>query len=308
MANFCSKCGKAVQPEWKVCPFCSFPLVHYVKKIEEPVIPQHTLSQSTDLSEYKEFGSFPIEKEVKSRLTKKQKKAIIIGIVVLAASIVIPVVSFSVYRFSYPRKKVQFYVNHGTISRSLTITTTRATLNYYINADHPHHSYFDANYSASVIESYCTPNDEEIIEIALGIRSKCLDPNDNEEVINALLSFTQAIGYKSDVGDLAKYPLETIFRKGDCEDLSVLFGSLAEAINYSAVLILIDLYDETYDEWGGHACIGVYMSSIPTNEWHFDISGSEYYISETTAQGWLIGEMPTSDPDYFLMNGFAFIN
>ncbi|MHA1915196.1 MAG: hypothetical protein ACW98F_00660 [Candidatus Hodarchaeales archaeon] len=273
-----------------------------------PESSQSILPQSIDLSEPKESISHPLKKESKSRITKKQKRAIIIGSIVLAAAIAIPTISFSVYFYAFPKRTFQFYVNHGTVSRSLTVTTTRAKLGYYINADHPHHSYYDSNYSASVIESYCTPNDQELIDIATQIRSKCLNPNDLEEVIDALLSFTQAIGYKSELNDLAKYPFETIFRKGDCEDLSVLFGSLAVAIGYNSVLILIDFYDEYDEEWGGHACIGVTMSSVPASGWHFNISGSEYFICETTAQGWLIGELPTSIPDYFLMDGYAFIN
>jgi hypothetical protein len=261
-----------------------------------------------DLREPRESKTPPLKKESKSRITKKQKKAIILGNIVLAAVILIPVISFSVYFYAYPRRTFQFYVNHGTVSRSLSVTTTRANLDYYINADHPHHSYYDSNYSAWVIESYCTPNDQELIDIASQIRAKCINPNDLEEVIDALLSFTQAIGYKSELNDLAKYPFETMFRQGDCEDLSVLFGSLAVAIGYNAVLLLIDIYDEIDEEWGGHACVGISMSLIPSNEWHFNINGSIYYICETTSQGWLIGKLPTSLPDYFLMDGYAFIN
>ena len=282
--------------------------MHYEKKVGRSEPPQSTPLHSTDLSELKESTTPPLEKESKSRITKKQKKAIIIGSIVVAAAILVPVISFSVYFYAFPRRTFQFYVNHGMVSRSLTVTTTRANLDYYVNADHPHHSYADSNYSASVIESYCTPNDQELVDIASQIRSKCLNPNDLEEVIDALLSFTQAIGYKSELNDLAKYPFETIFRRGDCEDLSVLFGSLAVAMGYSAVLILIDVYDEVDEEWGGHACIGITLSPCPASTWHFDISGSEYYICETTSQGWLIGELPTSIPDYFLMDGYAFIN
>jgi hypothetical protein len=281
--------------------------VHYEKKLGRSEPAQSTFLQSTDLSESKESISTPRKKESTRRITKKQKKAIIIGSIVMAAAIVIPIISFSVYFYAFPRRTFQFYVNHGTVSRSLTVTTTWANLDNYINADHPHHSYPDSNYSASVIESYCTPNDQELMDIASQIRSKCLNPNDLEEIIDALLSFTQAIGYKSELNDLAKYPFETIFRQGDCEDLSVLFGSLAVAMGYSAVLLLIDVYDEVDEEWGGHACIGVTLSPGPVSTSHFDVNGSEYYICETTAQGWLIGELPTSLPEYFLMDGYAFI-
>lgn len=191
--------------------------------------------------------------------------------------------------------------------------TTRDNLDYYKNKVHPSHFSFDANVSAAVIESYCTPNDGKIVQVAEAVRSKCVDSFDSEEIINALLSFTQAITYKYDTADLAKFPLETIFAKGDCEDLSVLFGSLVEALGFEAILFLIDLYDDVEEVWGGHACVGVYLSYTPTSHYgfppsyYYDIDGQEYWICETTSQGYMIGHLPVSDPNYFLLTGYAFI-
>jgi len=309
MANFCTKCGNPVGSEWNVCPYCGHSIY---QKMQD-------LSQKP-FTETPEYVSFPIwEESVKRGLTKSQKLAIIISGIVLIAAIVIPIVIFMTLPTSDPNfmdKNVQFYVNNGWSLTSYTVSTPVATFEFYEDEFHPSHSHWDPDYVASVIESYCTPNDSKVIEIAQAIHSKCFDQNDSEEVINALLSFTQAIVYKSDVVDLAQYPLETIYNQGDCEDMSILFGSLVEALGYDAVIFIINLYDEIEEDWFGHACVGVYLDFTPTQHLsyppshYFNITenSNEYWICETTSQGWMIGEIPTSDPAYYLMEGYAIID
>ena len=313
MTNFCTACGKPVQSEWKVCPYCSHPLYRVPKDVKETLAEEEStfeFYQPPLPQESHEIKNLEQEKTKRIKLTKKQKKGLIIGSIVVFAAIFIPVISFFVYDYLNPHKQVNFYVNNGLNSRSYTVTTTRDALNYFTNLYHPTHSYWDANISAAAIESYCTTTDGRILQIAQAIRSKCIDQYDSEEVINALLSFTQAIGYKSDSTDLGKYPLETIFNQGDCEDLSILFGSLVGSLGYNATIMLLDIYDEDEDEWLGHACVGVYLSytpTVPASSWYYDIDSDEYWICETTSQGWLIGNLPVSDPAYFLINGYAFI-
>ncbi|MFX0081233.1 MAG: hypothetical protein ACFE94_05715 [Candidatus Hodarchaeota archaeon] len=259
------------------------------------------------------FG-FPLKAESRRRISKRQKRAIIFGAIVILAAVLIPVVSIAVYEYIFPQRKVIFYVNNGINPTSYTVKTTRERLNYYRSAPHPSHYSFNPDYIASVLESYCTPEDEKIIQIAEAVRSKCIDPYDSEEIINAILSFTQAITYKYDTIDLGQYPLETIFERGDCEDLSILFGSLVEALGYSAIIMIIDFYDEINEEWVGHACVGVYLSYIPTAHFDYppshsyDIDGFEYWICETTAQGYMMGQLPTSDPGYFSITAYAQID
>ena len=308
--NNCPSCGKPLRSHWNVCPYCSNP-INRVKSVAvvKPSYKSYTVKPSPQVIYPKQ------EVRKKKKLTKKQKTAIIVVPIVLAAAILIPILSVFFYNYNHPKKTVQYYVNNGSYSRSYTVSTTRSKLDYYKDQPHPSHSYIDPDYVASIIESYCTPYDELVIEIAQSIRSQCVDPNDPEEVINGLLSFTQAIGYKSEIRDLAKYPLETIFNQGDCEDMSVLFGSLVVSLGYDAIITIIELYDEGNAEWLGHACIGVYLDFIPTAHWsyppsyYFNVSENynEYWICETTYQGWMIGELPVSDPGYFLLAGYAFI-
>lgn len=292
MAKFCTSCGKPLEPYWKFCAYCSHDVYQAPKDgsqiiTEEPSMP---------------------EKKRKKRLTKVQKRVLIIGIPVIAAAIIIPIVSIAVYQYLFPQKTVYFYVNNRVTSASYTVSTTRDTLNYFNNQPHPSHTSINPNFIADVIESYCTPNDSRMIQIATAIRSKCIDQYDSEEVVNGLLSFTQAIGYKLDFQDLAAYPMETIFNQGDCEDLSILFGSLVVALGYEAIIVVINYYDEIEAEWFGHACIGVYLNFTPTYSYSFTVNTKEYWICETTYQGWMVGQLPASDPGYYLMLAYEFIN
>ncbi|MFX1531265.1 MAG: hypothetical protein ACFFBC_09140 [Promethearchaeota archaeon] len=296
-------CGEPLHYTVKFCPYCGFALGINRKEPEE-----FAYEQQEQL--------FPreLEEEGRKKLTKKKKIAIIVGAIVILAAIIIPAANIAIYETKYLQKKVSFYVNNGLSARSYTVKISREKFNYYKNAPHPYHTSFDANYTASVIESYCTPDDGKIIQIAEDVRSKCIDPYDSEEIINALLSFTQAITYKYDIVDLAQYPLETIFEKGDCEDLSILFGSLVEALGYNAIIMVVEYYDEIEAEWVGHACVGVYLSYIPTAHLGYPPSHSyeagdlEYWICETTAQGYMIGHLPASNPSYFSIEGYAYIN
>ena len=304
--------------EWNVCPYCGRPVHHVPQEtakpsmVREPSIEKEAIIKTPP----SQVSLLKVEEVKRRRLTRAQIAAIIVGTIVTLAAIIIPVVSISVYNYIHLRKTVQFYVNNGMYPASYTVKTTRSTLNSYRDRSHPSHFSWDPNETAAIVESYCTPDDEKIVKIAQGIKSKCTDQYDSEEVVNALLSFTQAIGYESEFLDLGQYPLETIFDQGDCEDLSILFGSLVEAIGYEAVIIILIVYDEYEGAWFGHACVGVYLSYVPTAHWSYPPSyyldasedTNEYWICETTSQGWMIGELPTSDPSYFLITGYAFID
>lgn len=296
MAKFCTSCGNALQPFWKICPYCSHPVYQAPTETYE-----HIDYQSVE-------PSMPevIPKERK-KLTRVQKRALVIGIPVIIAAIIIPIVSIAVYQHLFPQKTVSFYVDYGNTSASYTVSTTRDTLDYFDNLPHPSHTSFNPDFIADVIESYCTPNDSRMLKIANGIVSKCIDQYDSEEVVNGLLSFTQAIGYKLEFQDLAAYPMETIFDQGDCEDLSILFGSLVVALGYEAIICVINYYDENEAESFGHACIGVYLNFTPTYSYSFTVNSKDYWVCETTYQGWMVGQLPASNPNYYEMLAYEFV-
>ncbi|MFW9968673.1 MAG: hypothetical protein ACFFDF_00635 [Candidatus Odinarchaeota archaeon] len=315
MANFCTNCGNPVKNNWQFCPHCSN-YIYHLKDGKPKNIPNnlnignyHTVDGQIEESET--FGSGKVDKK---RLTKRQIKAIIVGVTVLVAAVITPIAAILIAQYNSPWRTVNFYVNNGNTSTSYTVSTSRDVLDFFIEEPHPSHTHWDADYVASVIESYCTPNYSKIVQIAEAIQSKCIDQNDSEEIVNALLSFTQAIGYKAELIDLTKYPMETIFNQGDCEDLSVLFGSLVVALGFEAILAVINYYDVVEEEWFGHACIGVYLNYTPTEHssyppsYSFTVNTKEYWICETTSQGWMVGQLPTLSPSYYLMEAYAYIN
>jgi len=315
MANFCTNCGNRLAPNWEFCPYCQDSVYH------KPMEPSHIEEQRANFETYRiangyseDFSPFPIERIKKKQITKSQKIAIVVGIIIIIGAVVGPISGIAIFKYLFPQKSIQFYVDNGAVSTSYTVSTSRETLDYYTNLPHPSHTHWDPYYTASVIESYCNPNDTRIINIAQDINSKCINQNDHEEVINALLSFTQGTGYETEIADLAQYPFETIFYKGDCEDLSILFGSLVVALGYEAIIVIISYYDETEGVWFGHASVGVYLNFTPTEHtsyppsYYFYINSKEYWICETTYQGWMIGELPASNPSYYVMEAYEFIH
>ncbi len=310
MVNFCTNCGNPVKPNWEYCPSCSNQIYLTPKIVDNPDFETY---QSVDLQSEK-IDMVGTERERKVRLTTKQKRALVIGIIVIAASVITPVAIILAYQYLSPQKNVHFYVNHGNTLTSYTVSTSRDVLNFFEGEPHPSHTHWDPDYVASVIASYCTPNYSKIIQISEAIQSKCLDQYDSEEIVNALLSFTQAIGYRAEIIDITKYPMETIFSQGDCEDLSVLFGSLVVSLGYEAILAVINYYDIVEEQWFGHACIGVYLNFTPTHHLgyppshSFTIDSKEYWVCETTSQGWMVGHLPTLNPSHYLMEAYAYIN
>lgn len=305
MPNFCTYCGKPLQSSWKVCPFCG-------KSIYFPVSPTTTTEISSKSISSKEEPSILMKKERK-RFTKKRIKVIVIVSSIILAAIIIPV---TVFFTTNCYRTINYYVSHGQISKSYTCIFPRSTYNYYVNQPHPRHDlYSDWDDIALTFASYCTPDEGEILKIAQAVKSQCINQSNDEEVINALLSFTQGITYKSEILDRAQYPLETLMDKGDCEDLSIFFGSIVESLGYEA-LILCVLVDDPLEGLFGHACVGVHLNFTPNQHpdyppsYFFDATedSNQYWLCETTDQGWMVGQLPASDPSDFSIVGYAFVN
>ena len=98
-----------------------------------------------------------MEREGRRRLTKNQKRAIIVGVFVILAAIIIPAVSIAVYKSVYEsrflQKKVSFFVDNGLSATSYTVKTSHTKLNYYKDEPHPSHLSMDANYTFFFIVS-----------------------------------------------------------------------------------------------------------------------------------------------------------
>lgn len=150
-----------------------------------------------------------------------------------------------------------------------------------------------------------TTNDTIVYDIATEIKENCHNKSDLEEVANALLSFVQdkdveeSIKYIEENGtDIIKYPIESLVEGGgDCEDLSVLYGSLLYALD-----IDFGYWLGTANITGGiyyHIIVGVNLSYKPNYEninsdyeYYMNVSNNLYYPAETTDYGWALGEKP----------------
>ena len=121
------------------------------------------------------------------------------------------------------------------------------------------------------------------------------DPSSDECIIDGLLTYCQdrgdsvpCIHFVEDgvaVNDNAKYPIETLGEgEGDCEDKSILFASLARALDYDVRICVIPR----------HVFVAVRLDSSPLHGelWNISIDDEYYYACETTSYGWLIGDLP----------------
>ncbi|MFX1235756.1 MAG: zinc-ribbon domain-containing protein, partial [Promethearchaeota archaeon] len=286
MQNFCTNCGKPRQTSWKVCPYCGKSFIHIV----------------TSLQPVESKPQFDIVEKKRIWFTKKKIAILIVLSVIVLAGILTPVI---ILFTNYQIRNINYYVSYGTISKSYNCMIPRETYNYYNDLYHPSHGSNDWDVVASVIASYCTPDEPEMVKIAQEVKSQCINQNDEEEVINALLSFTQGITYESEIVDRASYPIETLIDKGDCEDLSIFFGSLVECLGYEAIIICVLIFDN--GDWVGHAVVGIHLDFTPSHHssyppsHYLDISedSNQYWYCETTSQGWMVGELPVSDPSDF---------
>lgn len=312
IVNFCSNCGASVQPEWRICPYCEFRLQTSAFSQLEPLKESGHVIKLVSDKEITSQPSFPSSLELveKKRLSKGQKKAILVILVIAISG---TIAGISIYFGLNMVRTINYYVNNGLTSRSYTYTLPRAEYDSVSRLNHPSHSYYDIDLVVETLESYCTPNSDELQKIGAEVISKCIDQQDDEEIINALLSFTQGITYKSESEDRAQYPLETIFNKGDCEDLCIFFGSLVEVVGYNAILLCVEIWDHEEYEWLGHVMVGVYLSFIPsehdgTSSWYYDIGGYEYWLCETTYQGWMVGELSVQDSSDINVLSYAFVD
>jgi len=101
------------------------------------------------------------------------------------------------------------------------------------------------------------------------------------------VAFIQSLGYVNDdvIGydDYPKYPLETLAEQnGDCEDTSYLISAIVMAMNIDNVLV----------ELPGHMAIAIAFSGSPEGYYYKLSNGWNYYYIETTAEDWLVGEIP----------------
>ncbi len=109
-----------------------------------------------------------------------------------------------------------------------------------------------------------------------------------------VLKFVQKItDYEDDSnlsqsGEYWKYPLETLVQRGgDCEDTSILYCSLMQAMGYQTALLIYEGYN--YVDEGGHMAAGIALDYVKGGS-YYTKNGLKYYYCETTSDVMFVGE------------------
>lgn len=126
-------------------------------------------------------------------------------------------------------------------------------------------------------------------EVLNAIRETVSNTHDQSpEFRNAIIEFVQSLDYTTDVNDTGhmaypKYPIETLrHQQGDCEDGTILLGSLLYTLGYDIALLTMPSEH--------HMVLGVALEDHSGASVAHD--GTEFFLLETTSVGWEIGDLP----------------
>ncbi|MBI4450592.1 transglutaminase domain-containing protein [Candidatus Woesearchaeota archaeon] len=115
-----------------------------------------------------------------------------------------------------------------------------------------------------------TPDDKYICQLRDEIIYRIADKDNPQDIAQACLDLVHRVPYVSDTDNYAKYPIETLIEGGDCEDLAILYASLAKACGLETGLVLVP----------GHLMAGVAVS----RQWgtFVEHNHQRYYLVEGT--------------------------
>lgn len=170
----------------------------------------------------------------------------------------------------------RFIWNFGDQSYTLLLGLSVEAYNLYSNLDRTHTSW-----GQMVVEgtSLGTRIGRSMAEIAK--RNNW----DRQKLANFVLSMVQSLPYTADdvatgYDEFKMYPFETLVAGGgDCEDTVMLAASILGTLDYDLLLL----------NPKGHLALGVagdFKGSYYTHD------NQHYFYSETTGQGWRIGQLP----------------
>lgn len=186
-----------------------------------------------------------------------------------------------------------WYKNKGfSINQAIPIETYL----YYLNSDvnRAPQSSFD---SSNAMKKFVTSNEDVIKNLSDNLETLSEKEKFNSlDKANLILKFVQNIDYAYDNNtkgciEYWRFPVETLVdKKGDCEDTSVLYASILDALGYDTVLLYYSW--EQDDKIIGHIAVGVNLDDAK-GSYVIDKNGVKYYYCETTNK-FDVGEMPDS--------------
>lgn len=148
----------------------------------------------------------------------------------------------------------------------------------------------------AVLGEFVTSNDPIIRAMAQGLMNYADGMSDYERV-SCLLGFVQSFPYEYDSdrygGEYYRFPAETLWEgKGDCEDFSILFCALAEAMGYDTVQFRVACYESDGTLIAYHMAPGILLPD--TYGTYVPVNGKNYTYCEPTTDNMLkIGEKPS---------------
>ena len=154
------------------------------------------------------------------------------------------------------------------------------------------------------ILNFVTYNDPTIMSLASNLSSICAGKSDKDKA-NIVLAYVQSIPYQYDSDfngqdEYWKFALETVFDgSGDCEDTSILYSALMKAMGYDAAIATLYVSDSSiyirssFLNSANHCMSLLYVPGVtPETDAVVTIDDSTYYLCETTATGYDVGENP----------------
>ena len=127
-----------------------------------------------------------------------------------------------------------------------------------------------------------------------------------DQASNTLAFTQQCISYTRDrspetgeVIEYPKYPIESLMEEaGDCEDQAILTAALLKRMGYDVALLICP----------GHVAVGVAgAEGLPGTYVTDPTTGIRYFYAETTADGWLLGELPKELEQYLAKGQFKIV-
>ncbi len=184
------------------------------------------------------------------------------------------------------RREVSFEFKHKTVTLKLALPA--AEFEKY--GDLPHTSVFPLSYQMAL-----TRHDRVAQRVVAAARFVAERNGWGERDLAQLLLFiAQYVPYNYDsghmIGDYVRYPGETFFMTGDCEDKSLLAHALLSEAGFDSVLVTV------HDDDGGHAFVGL---EIREKEGDAVVAegGQRLVLTEVSAPRWRLGQVGDEHTD-----------
>ena len=154
------------------------------------------------------------------------------------------------------------------------------------------------------ILNFVTYEDSTIKALASNLSSICAGKS-QKDTANIVLAYVQSIPYQYDSDfngqdEYWKFALETVFDgSGDCEDTSILYSALMKAMGYDTAIATLYVSDSSiyirssFLNSANHCMSLVYVLGVtPETDAVVEIDSRTYFLCETTATGYDVGENP----------------